>query len=229
MEENLDRIESSEDELLKILTQFYHPFKKDLEAAAEDMLSVKGVGFSTGLDCPECQKPLHIKVGKNGPFLACSGYPDCSYSNDYTRDEKGDIQPVEISTEEVVDKSCDKCGSPMVIKRGRYGDFVACTGYPVCKNTQSLNNGANAKPTGVACPEEGCDGEVVEKSSRRGKIFYGCNRYPDCSFASWDRPVPIACPACGNAYMVEKTTKREGTVHACPNRDCRHRQPPPEG
>jgi DNA topoisomerase-1 len=92
----------------------------------------------------------------------------------------------------------------MVVKRGRYGDFLACTGYPECKHTQSLNGGPNAKPTGVACPEKGCDGEVVEKSSKRGKIFFGCNRYPECSFASWDRPVAIPCPVCGHAYMVEK-------------------------
>jgi DNA topoisomerase-1 len=220
MEENLDRIESSEDESLKILSQFYHPFKKELEAAAEDMLSVKGVGFSTGLDCPECQKPLHIKVGKNGPFLACSGYPDCSYSNDYTRDEKGNIQPVEISSEEVVDKLCDKCGSPMVVKRGRYGEFLACSAYPDCKNTQSLNsNGANSK-IGIKCPEPDCDGELVERKSRRGKIFFGCSRFPKCEFASWDKPVARVCPQCGAKILAEKTTKKHGTFLICLSEGC---------
>jgi DNA topoisomerase-1 len=129
---------------------------------------------------------------------------------------------------EATDKVCALCGKPMVVKRGRYGDFLACTGYPECKNTQSLNGGLNAKSTGVGCPEKGCDGEIVEKSSKRGKIFYGCNRYPTCNFASWDRPVAIACPVCGNAYMVEKTTKREGTLQVCPNPDCRNRQSPEE-
>jgi DNA topoisomerase-1 len=225
MEENLDRIESSEDELFKILSQFYQPFKKDLEAAAEDMLSVKGVGFSTGLDCPECEKPLHIKVGKNGPFLACSGYPDCSYSNDYTRDEKGNIQPVEISSEEVVDKSCDKCGSPMVIKRGRYGEFLACSAYPDCKNTQSLNsNGANSK-IGIKCPENGCDGDIVERKSKRGKIFYGCSRFPKCEFASWDKPIAQDCPQCGAKLLVEKTTKKQGTFLTCLSKECGFKEP----
>jgi DNA topoisomerase-1 len=220
MEENLDRIESSEDELFKILSQFYQPFKKDLEAAAEDMLSVKGVGFSTGLDCPECEKPLHIKVGKNGPFLACSGYPDCSYSNDYIRDEKGNIQPVEISTEEVVDKSCDKCGSPMVIKRGRYGEFLACSAYPDCKNTQSLNsNGANSK-IGIKCPENHCDGDIVERRSKRGKIFYGCSRFPKCEFASWDKPLAQNCPQCGAKILAEKTTKKQGSFLICLSKEC---------
>lgn len=227
MELDLDRVEQSEVQALTILNQFYGPFSQKLEQAVEGMLSVKGVGMPTGLTCPLCNKnPLVIKMGKNGHFLACSGYPECSYSSDYQRDEKGAIAPVAPVQSEATDKVCEKCGKPMVIKRGRYGDFMACTGYPECKNTLSLNNGSGARPTGVACPEPNCDGEIVEKSSKRGKIFYGCNRYPTCSFASWDKPVPMACPVCGNAYMVEKTTKREGTMLACPNRDCKHRQAP---
>jgi DNA topoisomerase-1 len=229
LENDLDRVEQSEVESLTILKQFYGPFSKRLAEAAEGMLSVKGVGMPTDLTCPLCKKnPLRIKMGKNGHFLACSGYPECTYSSDYERDEKGVIAPVAPVQSEATDKVCELCGKPMVIKRGRYGDFLACTGYPECKHTQSLNSGPNAKSTGVACPEKGCDGEVVEKSSKRGKIFYGCNRYPKCSFASWDRPVAIPCPICGHAYMVEKTTKRDGTMHVCPNRDCRHKQAPDE-
>ena len=229
LETDLDRVEQSEVEALTILNQFYGPFSRKLAEAGESMLSVKGVGLPTDLTCPLCKKnPLRIKMGKNGHFLACSGYPECTYSSDYERDEKGIIAAVAPVQSEATDKVCELCGKPMVIKRGRYGDFLACTGYPECKHTQSLNNGSNAKPTGVACPEKGCDGQVVEKSSKRGKIFYGCNRYPKCSFASWDRPVAIGCPACGNAYMVEKTTKRDGTLCVCPNRDCRHRQPASE-
>jgi DNA topoisomerase I len=229
METDLDRVEQADVEALTILNQFYGPFSKKLADAAEGMLSVKGVGMPTDLTCPLCKKnPLRIKMGKNGHFLACSGYPECTYSSDYERDEKGVIAPVTPVQSEATDKVCEKCNKPMVIKRGRYGDFLACSGYPECKHTLSLNSGPNAKPTGVACPEEGCDGEIVEKSSKRGKIFYGCNRYPKCSFASWDRPVTTPCPACGNAYMVEKITKREGTVLVCPNRECRHRMTPNE-
>lgn len=230
LETDLDRVEQSEVEALTILNQFYGPFSRKLAEAGESMLSVKGVGMPTDLTCPLCQKkPLRIKMGKNGHFLACSGYPECTYSSDYERDEKGIIAPVApVQQSEATDKVCELCSKPMVVKRGRYGDFLACTGYPECKHTQSLNGGSNAKPTGVACPEKGCDGEIVEKSSKRGKIFYGCNQYPKCSFASWDKPVAIPCPACGNAYMVEKTTKRDGTLHVCPNRDCRHRQAPNE-
>lgn len=224
METDLDRVEQSEVQALTILKQFYGPFSRKLTEAVEGMLSVKGVGMPTDLTCPLCQKnPLRIKMGKNGHFLACSGYPECTYSSDYERDEKGIIAPVAPVQSEATDKVCDRCGKPMVIKRGRYGDFLACTGYPECKHTLSLNNGPNAKPTGVACPEKGCDGEIVEKSSKRGKIFYGCNRYPKCDFASWDRPMAKACPVCGSPYLVEKTTKRDGTLQICPNRGCRHR------
>ncbi len=230
LETDLDRVEQSEVEALTILNQFYGPFSRKLAEAGESMLSVKGVGMPTDLSCPLCQKnPLRIKMGKNGHFLACSGYPECTYSSDYERDEKGIIAPVApVQQSEATDKVCELCSKPMVVKRGRYGDFLACTGYPECKHTQSLNGGSNAKPTGVACPEKECDGEIVEKSSKRGKIFYGCNQYPKCSFASWDKPVAIPCPVCGNAYMVEKTTKRDGTLHVCPNRDCRHRRPAAE-
>jgi DNA topoisomerase-1 len=224
MEENLDRVESSEAESAEILAQFYNPFKKDLDAASEDMLSVKGVGLPTGLNCPECDKQLHIKVGKNGHFLACSGYPDCNYSRDYTRDEKGNIQVIETSIDEVVDKSCDKCGSPMVIKRGRYGEFLACSAYPDCKNTQSLNsNGANSK-IGVKCPQDSCAGEIVERKSKRGKIFYGCSQFPKCEFATWDKPVARECPECGAKILVEKTTKKDGTFLTCLMKECGYRK-----
>jgi DNA topoisomerase-1 len=220
MEENLDQVESEKINLLEVLTRFYRPFKKDLESASDGMLSVKGVGMPTDLNCPECSKPLRIKVGKNGHFLACSGYPECTYSRDYTRDEKGRIQPVEHPEEEVTDKQCEKCGMPMVVKRGRYGDFIACSGYPECKNTLSLNSNGSGKAIGVSCPQENCGGEIVERSSKRGKLFYGCNRFPECTFATWDKPIGRECPACGANFLVEKTTKKQGTFVVCLTDGC---------
>jgi DNA topoisomerase-1 len=220
MEESLDQVESNKVNSLNLLTQFYQPFRKDLEAAAASMVSIKGVGVPTELACPQCGKTLHIKIGKNGHFLACSGYPECNYSSDYTRDEKGHIQPVSPPPGEITDKVCEKCGKPMVLKRGRYGDFLACSGYPECKNTQSLSINGSAKGIDVRCPQEGCSGEVLEKTSKRGKVFYGCSRYPDCSFATWDKPVSRQCPACGARFLVERTTKKQGTLHSCLNSDC---------
>jgi DNA topoisomerase-1 len=220
MEENLDQVESNKGNSLDLLTQFYQPFRKDLEAAAIKMVSIKGVGVPTELACPQCGKTLHIKIGKNGHFLACSGYPKCKYSSDYTRDEKGHIRAVAPPAGETTDKVCEKCGKPMVLKRGRYGDFLACSGFPECKNTQSLSINGSAKSIGVKCPQDGCSGEVLEKTSKRGKVFYGCSRYPDCSFATWDKPVSRQCPACGAQFLVERTTKKQGTLHACLNPTC---------
>ncbi|MGD9016329.1 MAG: type I DNA topoisomerase [Desulfobacterales bacterium] len=218
METHLDRIEQSEVDSLKILQDFYSPFRKTLDKAETGMLNVKGVGRKTGLNCPSCNLELHVKVGKNGPFIACSGYPECTYSNDYVRDEKGNIRILEPTGVEAVDQQCDKCGRPMLLKRGRYGEFLACSGYPDCKHTRSLISGGST--TGVSCPEKDCSGELVERRSKRGKTFFGCNRFPDCSFATWDKPVAQSCPVCGADFLLEKTTKRDGTVLSCHSKDC---------
>ena len=220
MEEDLDQVETDKLDFQQILNRFYKPFSKDLDTASEEMLSVKGVGLPTDLKCPQCGKPVRIKVGKNGHFLACTGYPDCTYSNDYVRDDKGIIQPEEQPEDEATDKVCDKCGSPMVIKRGRYGGFLACSGYPECKNTQSLNSNGNGKKIGVTCPEKECTGDIVERTSKRGKIFYGCSRFPDCTFATWDKPIDRECPVCGAKFLVEKTTKKQGTYLNCLEQGC---------
>ena len=134
---------------------------------------------------------------------------------DFTRDESGNIRVVEKQNVET-GFVCEKCGSPMVLKKGRYGEFLACSAYPQCRNTMPV-------PTGVKCPQEGCDGDVIQKSSRRGKTFYGCNRYPECRYASWDRPVQEKCPACGSPILV--VAKEEGDVKylKCPNKNCGYR------
>ncbi|MBW2431375.1 MAG: type I DNA topoisomerase [Deltaproteobacteria bacterium] len=224
LEEDLDQVESDKIRSLQVLNRFYKPFKKDLDSASEGMLSVKGVGLPTELNCPECKKPLRIKVGKNGHFLACSGYPECTYSRDYTRDEKGNILPLEHPEGEVTDKNCEKCGMPMAVKRGRYGDFLACSGYPECKNTQSLNSNGSGKTIGTRCPQEGCTGEIVERSSKRGKLFFGCNRFPECTFATWDKPIERECPVCHANFLVEKTTKKQGTFVTCLTEGCRFKE-----
>ena len=220
MEDDLDRVEAAEVELLEVLTRFYHPFKKELDAALKDMLSLKGVGAPTDLNCPLCNEKLHIKVGKNGHFLACSGYPACTYSSNYERDEKGNIQPFGPSAEEVSDETCAKCGKPMVKKQGKYGSFLACSGYPECKNTRSLNSTSPEMSTGISCPVKDCNGMLVQKTSKRGKTFYGCNRFPGCDFALWDKPVPRECPKCGAKFLVEKTTKSKGTYFSCISDGC---------
>jgi len=229
MEEDLDRVEAAEADATALLSRFYDHFKEKIDTAANDMLSVKGVGFSTGLSCPQCGQTLHIKVGKNGHFLACSGYPTCTYSSDYTRDEKGMIQPAGAPEMETTDKVCEKCGKAMVVKQGKFGRFLACSGYPECKNAQSLNSNGNGEDTGISCPQAGCDGHLLEKKSRRGKIFYGCSRFPACTFAIWDKPVALQCPTCNAALLVEKSSKKLGIYYACLTPGCGYMQKKDEG
>lgn len=226
LEENLDRVETAETEAPALLGNFYGRFQGNLDQAMDKMLSMRGVGLATGITCPRCQKgQIHIKVAKNGPFAACDRYPDCRFTANYSRDDKGRIQLAAPPPEKASDKLCPACGLPMVIKEGRYGPFLSCSGYPKCKNTQSLDATPTVQaPTGVGCPKPGCTGQIVEKRSKRDKTFYGCNRYPDCDFAMWDKPVNQACPKCNAAFVVEKTTKREGVVLVCQTPGCNYRQ-----
>ena len=224
MEDDLDRVEAAKVDSLEILARFYDSFKKGLEAASKDMLSIKAVGMPTNIVCPECNSKLTIRVGKNGHFLGCSGYPECSYTRNYTRDEKGIIHPVEPSSDETSDRICEKCGKPLLIKQGKYGAFYACSGYPDCKNTHSVVSNNSEQATGVNCPEKGCDGTLVQRKSKRGKIFYGCSIFPDCTFAIWDKPVAKDCPNCGAKFLLEKTTKKQGTFQACHTKECEYKQ-----
>ncbi len=224
MENNLDDVESGKLNEVELLTAFYDGFKKTLDDAGENMISVKGVGVPTGIQCPLCQKDVNIKIGKNGHFLACTGYPECSFTSNYTRDERGVISIIEKFEDDTPVKDCPKCKEPMIQKEGRFGLFLACTGYPECKHTESVGGENSGKDTGVKCFEPGCEGTIVEKKSKRGKVFYGCSRYPDCGFASWEKPVDKKCPECGSVFLVEKENKRDGKFLKCPNKECKHKE-----
>lgn len=212
MENDLDEIERGRHDYLELLEEFYRHFSKTLESAKENMLNLKREGWPTDLRCPECQKPLHIKWSRNGPFIACSGYPECTFTSDYERDEKGRIRLLK-KEELVTGETCEKCGRPMVLKRGRFGPFLACSGYPECKTTRPIG-------TGIPCPREGCGGEIVERTGKKGRKFYGCNRYPECKVIFWDRPVKKNCPLCGSPVLIEKVTKRGAAKLVCPNASC---------
>ncbi len=227
MEDNLDKIEEGKVNTPGVLEDFYRSFKEDLDKARTQMRSVKGEGLSVDLHCPTCDKPLKIRMGRNGAFLACSGYPECTFTENYTRNDKGKIQISSSPGDQPTDQTCEKCGSPMVQKQGRFGPFLACSAYPTCKNTRSLNTKAahKAESTGVKCPEKGCPGELVSRRSRRGKLFYGCSRYPACRFATWDKPVAKPCSECDAPFLVERTTKKEGRHLRCLNEECSYREP----
>ncbi len=217
MEEKLDQISDGEANWKKVLHDFYGPFKDTLAKAEVAMRDVKREEIPTDLKCEKCQSTMVIKWGKMGRFLACSNYPECKNTKDF-KEVDGKIVIVE---EETTDEVCDKCGKPMVIKRGRFGRFMACSGYPDCKNSKALS-------IGVTCPE--CKvGYLTERRSKRGKVFFGCNKYPDCRFAAWDRPLPEACPTCKSPYLLQKYSKRDGPYIACPNKECDYRRAVDQG
>ena len=207
MEENLDKIEEGEKGWVETLKEFYTPFEKDLEMAKVSMRDVKREQIPTDATCEQCGSKMVKRWGKRGYFLACSSYPECRYTREV--EENGEPQKVET------DVKCEKCGSPMVIKNGKFGRFLACSNYPTCKSTQSLN-------TGVHCSQEGCDGMLVERRTRKGRTFYSCANYPKCTFALWDKPIPEKCPQCDAPFLVEKLGKG-GIVKRCHRKECSYR------
>ena len=254
MERQLDQIGDGEADYAGTLAAFYEKFKADLDRAGEKMPNVKVDGLPTEIVCEKCQSPMVIKVGQFGAFLACSNYPECKNTREIEEADAG---------EDDVEEACENCGKPMVVKRGRFGQFLACSGYPDCKTTRKListkQGVAAAKPdqmldekcpqcsanlvikqgrfgeftacsnypdckyvklksTGVACPKDG--GDVVERKSRRGRVFFGCANYPDCDFTLWSRPLKEACPSCGAPFLLEKITKRHGRQLLCHKDDC---------
>jgi DNA topoisomerase-1 len=259
MEQHLDRIESGRERWQDTMHAFYDRFALRLADAKQNMRNVKGEEVPTDEICDKCGSKMVIKWGKFGRFMACSAYPECKNTREIHRngaDNGSDAAEIE----EIL---CEKCGRPMVMKRGRFGEFMACSGYPECRNTKKIVKKADSlevkqdvildetcpvckknlavkhgrfgeytacsdypqckyiklKTTGVNCPQ-GCGGELVERKSKRGKIFYGCSNYPDCDFVLWNKPVNQPCPKCSLAYTIVKTTKRSGTVRQCSDRKC---------
>jgi DNA topoisomerase-1 len=261
LEDDLDKIEQGKANYSKTLAEFYKKFKKDLARAGREMIDLKK-GIEIGEACDKCGSPMLKRVGKFGPFIACSAYPECTNTREVEQQEAES----ESGDEEI--EPCENCGRPMAVKRGRFGQFLACTGYPECKTTRKLiatkqgglkaakpdqvldekcpRCGANLvvkqgrygeftactsypeckyvkhKTTGVKCPKDGesAGGEIVERKSRRGKVFFGCANYPDCDFVLWNRPIAEPCPKCGAPFLVEKITKRHGRQLICNNDEC---------
>ncbi len=208
VESKLDEVEDGNADWVELLHDFYQPFAKDLEKAPKGFGQVlRDLQEPTDQTCPKCGEPVVKKWGRTSWFLSCSTYPDCDYSSS--------LNEVEI---EETDEICDKCGAKMVIRPGRFGKFLACSAYPKCKNTRPL-------PTGIKCPLPGCDGDVVERRSKRGTVFFGCSNYPKCDFVSWDPPVEEKCPECGNPFLVRKDYKRKGPTIKCPKKECKYSRP----
>ena len=206
MEEQLDDIEAGKLEWVDALRSFYTPFKADLEKAEEKMKDFKAQVEETDEVCEKCDQPMIIKWGRFGKFMACTGYPECKNTKDLGG--KGDSE--DGAKDDEVEGNCDKCESPLIMKRGRFGKFIACSNYPECKFTKPIG-------LGISCPEEACEGEIAARRSKKGRTFYGCTKYPDCKFTSWDKPVAEACPECKNPFLIEKWKKNEDPSTLCPS------------
>ncbi len=257
LEGELDAIEEGKIDWRTSMSEFYERFTKDLDHAALHMTDIKRMEEPTDQICEKCGKPMVIKWGRHGKFIACTGYPECTNTRELPVADTGEV------SEQDEAEMCDNCGRPMVLKKGRFGQFLACSGYPECKTTKQLGAAQQQKdvpleekcpncgnhllkkfgrygefvacsnyPTckfvkqktiGVKCPN--CsEGEVVERRSKRGKTFYGCNRYPDCDFVAWGKPIAEKCPQCGGSYMIEKYLKA-GAFAQCPNEECKFKKP----
>ncbi|MEW5976579.1 MAG: type I DNA topoisomerase [Acidobacteriota bacterium] len=262
MEDELDEIEEGKLAWTAALQEFYDKFKADLKLAQKHMRDVKRMEEPTDEKCDKCGSPMVIKWGRHGKFLACSAYPECKSTRELARSQSGPEDSKEV---EQIEETCENCGRPMALKRGRFGQFLACTGYPECKTTRNLSNGKTSTPDtptgekcpqcgkelvlkhgrfgqftacsaypeckyvkkktlGIPCPEANCKGELVEKKSRRGKIFYGCDQYPSCRFVTWNKPINRTCPQCGATFVLEKTTKKQGTVVYCNSESCDYKE-----
>ncbi|MBZ2178376.1 MAG: type I DNA topoisomerase [Acidobacteriota bacterium] len=256
MEEELDEIEDGKVDWRQAMGSFYERFAVDLERAATQMTDIKRMEKPTDFICEKCSKPMVIKWGRHGSFIACTGYPECSNTR-----ELPSAQPEEMG-EQGEEEYCPNCGRPMVLKKGRFGQFYACSGYPDCKTTKQLGQAAKQadvpldepcptcgknlvkkfgrfgefiacssyptckyvkqKTVGVKCPT--CSaGDIIERRSKKGKTFFGCNRYPECDFVAWGKPVSKACPECNNPYLIEKFLK-SGAFAQCPNAECKYKE-----
>ena len=210
LEDELDAISRGEKEWIPLMRDFWTPFKA-LVVDKEASVQRKDV-TQEAMDekCPKCEKPLSIRLGRRGRFIGCTAFPEC----DYTRNLGEDGESTE--PEKVEGRSCPECESDLIIRHGRYGKFIGCSNYPKCKHIEPIEQPAD---TEVECPE--CkQGTILQRKSRYGKIFFSCSRYPDCSYAIWNKPVARPCPDCGWPILSLKTTKRRGTELVCPQKEC---------
>ena len=258
LEEELDEIEDGKERWTDALAEFYKKFEKDLHYAEKHMENVKRMEKPTDEKCERCGSPLVIKWGKHGSFYACSAYDKTDPNScTFTKENPIDLPDLDSADlqETTQEEYCENCGRPMVLKRGRFGQFMACTGYPDCKTTRRLDQAKKVPDIpldekcpqcgrnlllrhgrygefiscsgypeckwvkqnyiGVKCPE--CKtGDLAEKKARRGNFFYGCSNYPKCGFTSAYKPIAETCPECGSPYLLEKNLK-SGTFIVCPN------------
>ncbi|CCE25086.1 type I DNA topoisomerase [Methylotuvimicrobium alcaliphilum] len=216
LEDELDAVSRGEKDWIPLMRSFWEPFNTLIHEKEESVQRKDVTQEAIDEKCPECGSPLSIRLGRNGRFIGCTNYPECSYTRNLNEDASKSSEP-----EVVEGRVCPKCESPLVIKTGRYGKFIGCSSYPKCKHIEPLEKPVD---TGVECPQ--CKkGNLLKRKSRNGKIFYSCSEYPKCSYAIWNAPVQENCPECNWPILTLKTTKRRGTEKVCPQKECSYATP----
>jgi len=211
METKLDQIAEKKAVWNKVLTDFYTPFIQEVDKALQNSERVR---IESKLKCPNCGKPMVLRTSKSGSqFLGCSGFPDCKTIMSLNALSESDEDNFENQEPEICEEKCENCGSDMIFKTGPYGKYMECT---ECKNRKPYH-----KSTGVTCPKCG-EGMIVERKSKRGTVFYGCNKYPNCDFTLWNEPTGEKCPECGS--LLVKKVLRKGTTISCSNLKCHYKK-----
>ncbi len=211
MEEELDAIASGKRTYRKVLDDFYHPFIHSLEKVEKHTYKIKkSLQEVTEEVCELCGKPMIIKWGRNGRFMACSGYPVCRNTKPLAAEQE--------KHQHLAGIKCELCGGDMIVKGEPFGSFLGCSNYPGCKNTKPIS-------MGIKCPK--CkDGDIIERKTKRKRTFFGCSRYPECDYASWYRPVNQQCRECKFPFLVQKYSQKKGAYLLCP--ECKEEYIPEE-
>ncbi|MDF1819432.1 MAG: type I DNA topoisomerase [Immundisolibacteraceae bacterium] len=210
LEDDLDAVARGEGNWVPLLEGFWEPFHEKVVDIEKTVTRKDVTQQLLDENCPECGKPLALRLGKRGNFIGCTNYPDCSFTRN------ADSAEQQIEPEIIQDRTCPKCDKPLLVRVGKYGKFIGCSGYPDCKYLEPLDK---PKDTGVSCPK--CDdGSLMERKSRRGKVFFSCSKYPKCDYATWNQPVAEPCPECSFPITTIKTTKKRGTEKVCPEKEC---------
>ncbi|HAT2039045.1 TPA: type I DNA topoisomerase [Legionella pneumophila] len=211
LEDTLDAIARGEKDWIPVLEEFWQPFVQQIQNIDEQVQRKDVTTELLDEKCPKCQKPLSIRLGKRGRFIGCTGYPDCDYTQDISNPEGEKSEP-----EVVEGRSCPLCHGALHIKTGRYGKFIGCSNYPECKHMEPLEKPSD---TGVTCPK--CsEAKILQRKSRKGKIFYSCGNYPKCDYALWNEPVDLPCPKCAWPILTVKESKKFGRQILCPREGC---------
>lgn len=216
LEDELDAVSRGEKDWVPLMHDFWTPFTKLIQGKEASVQRKDVTQEAIDEKCPECGKPLSIRLGRNGRFIGCTDYPACSYTRNLNDDG------TESNTPEIVEgRKCPKCESDLVIKTGRYGKFIGCSSYPKCKHIEPLEKPLD---TGVECPK--CKkGTILKRKSRNNKVFYSCSGYPKCDYALWNVPVNEPCPTCDWPILTLKSTKSRGPEKVCPQKDCKYATP----